>query len=119
MSSAFEFRVFLIGADALADRTLHKHLRRQYAVHHLSMASDVEPLAHDHAPDVRVCEQLALVLKRALESRELSRIHRDLRRELKFADAVIRHENDHMTRTLQETHPFDKLVFISDKMAEV
>ena len=64
-------------------------------------------------------EQLALVLKRALESRELSRIHRYLSRELKFADAVIRHENDSMTRALQETYHFDKLVFVSDKMAEV
>jgi two-component system response regulator HupR/HoxA len=64
-------------------------------------------------------EQLALVLKRALESRELSRIHRYLSRELKFADDVIRHENEHMTRALQETYQFDKLVFVSDRMAEV
>jgi len=64
-------------------------------------------------------EQLALVIKRALESRELSRIHRYLSRELKFADDVIRHENDSMVRALQETYQFDKLVFISDKMAEV
>ncbi len=64
-------------------------------------------------------EQLALMLKRALESRELSRIHRYLSRELKFADAVIRRENDSMTRALQETYQFDKLVFASDKMAEV
>ena len=64
-------------------------------------------------------EQLALMLKRALESRELSRIHRYLSRELKFADAVIRRENDTMTRALQETYHFDKLVFASDKMAEV
>jgi two-component system response regulator HupR/HoxA len=64
-------------------------------------------------------EQLALVLKRALESRELSRIHRYLSRELKFADDVIRRENDTMTRTLQETYEFDKLVFASDKMAGV
>ncbi len=64
-------------------------------------------------------EQLSLLLRRALESRELSRIHRHLSRELKFADAVIRHENDSMTRTLQETYEFDKLVFVSDKMAEV
>jgi len=32
---------------------------------------------------------------------------------------VIRHENDHMTRALRETYQFDKLVFVSDKMAEV
>jgi two-component system response regulator HupR/HoxA len=175
MSSAPGFCVFLIGAGALADRALHKHLRRQYEIHCLARAADVERVAHDHPPDVLVCEQqledargvdllqrmriaqphavrvlalqsarreemvcaindaavyqvisqpfepeqLSLVLKRALESRELSRIHRYLSRELKFADAVIRHENDSMTRTLKETYHFDKLVFISDKMAEV
>lgn len=64
-------------------------------------------------------EQLALVLKRALESRELSRIHRYLSRELKFADQVIRQENESMKRTLRETYHFDKLVFVSEKMADV
>jgi len=64
-------------------------------------------------------EQLALMLKRGLESRELSRIHRYLSRELKFAADVIREENNHMTRALRETYEFDKLVFVSDKMAEV
>jgi two-component system response regulator HupR/HoxA len=64
-------------------------------------------------------EQLALILKRALESRELARIHRYLSRELKFADAVIRNENDSMTRALQQTYRFDTLVFASDKMAAV
>ena len=34
-------------------------------------------------------EQISLMLKRALESRELARIHRYLSRELKFADAVL------------------------------
>ena len=175
MSSAPEYCVFLVGSEVLADRALHRHLRRQYTVHCVARAADVEKLALDHTPDVLVCEQqledargvdllqrmrveqphavrvlalqsarreemvraindaavyqvvsppfepeqLALVLKRALESRELSRIHRYLSRELKFADDVLRHENDSMTRTLQETYHFDKLVFISDKMAEV
>ena len=64
-------------------------------------------------------EQLSLILKRALESRELARIHRYLSRELKFADAVIRRENDTMTLALQQTYRFDKLVFASDKMAAV
>lgn len=64
-------------------------------------------------------EQLALILERALESRELARIHRYLSRELKFADAVIRRENDSMTQALQQTYRFDTLVFASDKMAEV
>lgn len=175
MLSAPEFCVILVGADELADRALHRHLRTQYAVHSVTCAADVEGLALEHRPDAIVCEQqladgrgveilhrmrfahphavrvltlqsarrdemvraindaavyqvvsppfepeqLALLLKRALESRELSRIHRYLSRELKFADDVIRHENDNMTRALQETYQFDKMVFISDKMAEV
>ena len=175
MSSTPEFCVFLVGTDVLADRALHRHLRRQYSVHCVARAADVQALMGEHLPDVVVCEQqledsrgvdllqklrveyphtlrvlalqsarrdemvraindaavyqvvsppfepeqLALLLKRALESRELSRIHRYLSRELKFADAVIRNENDTMTRALQETYHFDKLVFASDKMAEV
>jgi two-component system response regulator HupR/HoxA len=175
MSSAAEFSVLLVGREVLADRLLHRHLKRQYAVQCVASAADVGKYLHDHKADVVVCEQqlvdargvdllqtlrvqhpktvrvlalqsarrdemvraingaavyqvislpfepeqLALLLQRALESRELSRIHRYLSRELKFADAVIRHENDAMTRTLQETYEFDKLVFVSDKMAEV
>ena len=175
MSSAPEFCVFLVGAEVLGDRALHRHLRRRYTVHVVARAADLGALILEHSPDVVVCEQqledgrgvdvlqrlrvqspntvrvlalqsarreemvraindaavyqvisppfepeqLSLLLQRALESRELSRIHRHLSRELKFADAVIRHENDTMTRTLQETYEFDKLVFVSDKMAEV
>ena len=64
-------------------------------------------------------EQISLMLKRALESRELARIHRYLSRELKFADAVLHQQNETMNRTLQETYEFDKLVFCSNAMAEV
>ena len=64
-------------------------------------------------------EQVCLVLKRALESRELARMHRHLSRELKFADAVLHRENEKMTRVLQERYEFDKLVFCSEAMAEV
>jgi two-component system response regulator HupR/HoxA len=175
MSSTPEYRVLLVGTDALANRALHRLLRRQYLVHCVGRATDVSKLTVEHAPDVVVCEQqlgdvrgvdllqqmrvqyphavrvlalksarreemvraindaavyqvisppfepeqLALLLKRALESRELSRIHRYLSRELKFTDAVIHQQNDTMTRALQETYQFDKLVFVSDQMAEV
>ena len=64
-------------------------------------------------------EQLSLLLKRALESRELARIHRYLSRELKFADAVLHRQNESMSRALQQTCEFDKLVFCSNAMAEV
>ena len=64
-------------------------------------------------------EQISLLLKRALESRELARMHRYLSRELKFADTVLHRQNVGMNRTLQETYEFDKLVFCSNAMAEI
>lgn len=64
-------------------------------------------------------EQISLMLKRALESRELARRHRYLSHELKFADAVLHRQNDNMTRALQETYEFDKLVFCSNSMAKL
>jgi len=64
-------------------------------------------------------EQVHLAVRRALESRELARIHRYLSRELKFADTVVHRQNDAMRRTLKEVFSFDKLVFVSTAMAEV
>ncbi|MGN2392149.1 sigma-54-dependent transcriptional regulator [Pelomicrobium sp. G1] len=64
-------------------------------------------------------DHLLLLIKRALESRELARRHRYLSRELKFSDDVLRRQNDHMVKLLQDTYEFDKLVFASDKMVEV
>lgn len=49
--------MFLVGTDVLADRALHRHLRRQYSVHCVARAADVESLMLDHMPDVLVCEQ--------------------------------------------------------------
>ena len=60
MSAAAEFTVFLVGGDVLADRALQRHLAKQYVVHSAKKAADIDKL----------------MLKRALESRELSRIHR-------------------------------------------
>ena len=64
-------------------------------------------------------DQLLLMIRRALESRELARRHRYLSRELKFADTVMQRQNDGMARMLQQSYEFDKLVFASDKMLEV
>jgi len=69
-----------------------------------------EPWNEDH---------LRLLVKRALESRELARRHRYLSRELKFADNVLRRQNDRMAKLLQDTYEFDKMVFASDSMAAV
>ena len=64
-------------------------------------------------------DHLRLLVKRALESRELARRHRYLSRELKFADSVLRRQNDRMTRMLSDSYEFDKMVFASDSMAAV
>ncbi|HEY3230835.1 MAG TPA: hypothetical protein VGJ87_16540, partial [Roseiflexaceae bacterium] len=59
------------------------------------------------------------LIKRALESRELARRHRYLSRELKFADAVLRNQNQHMAKLLQSSYEFDMLVFASNGMVDV
>jgi two-component system response regulator HupR/HoxA len=64
-------------------------------------------------------DQIVLLIKRALESRELARRHRYLSRELKFADEVLHRQNTSMTTLLQNTYEFDKLVFASELMVEV
>ena len=64
-------------------------------------------------------DHLLLLVRRALEGRELARRHRLLSRELKFADSVLRRENDDIGKKLQGLYEFDKLVFASDAMLEV
>ena len=64
-------------------------------------------------------QSLLLLMRRALESRELARIHRYLSRELKFADSVVTRQNATMHQALQEVYAFDRMVFASNAMAEV
>jgi two-component system response regulator HupR/HoxA len=64
-------------------------------------------------------ESMRLLIRRALESRELARIHRYLSRELKFSDSVVTPQNDAMRGALQEVYAFDRIVFVSSAMAEV
>jgi len=64
-------------------------------------------------------DHILLLIKRALESRELARRHRYLSRELKFAEEVLRRQNNTMTSLLTDIYEFDKLVFASGAMAEV
>lgn len=64
-------------------------------------------------------DQIMLLIKRALESRELARRHRYLSRELKFADEVLHYQNNSMASLLQTTYEFDKLVFASERMVSV
>ena len=61
-------------------------------------------------------DHLLLLVKRALESRELARRHRYLGRELKFADTVLRRQNTGMLKYLRASYEFDKLLFTSDSM---
>ncbi|SEQ42536.1 DNA-binding transcriptional response regulator, NtrC family, contains REC, AAA-type ATPase, and a Fis-type DNA-binding domains [Solimonas aquatica] len=63
-------------------------------------------------------DHLLLIVKRALEGRELARRHRLLSRELKFADDVLRRETEGIVKLLQETYRFDRLIFASDGMAQ-
>lgn len=62
---------------------------------------------------------LLLLVKRALESRELARRHRYLSRALKFSDSIWNKTEDINHPNLQNNHEFDKLVFVSESMLQV
>ncbi|CAE6784554.1 MULTISPECIES: sigma-54-dependent transcriptional regulator [Nitrospira] len=62
---------------------------------------------------------LRLLIDRALESRELSRRHRMLSRDLKLSDGAFHNHKAHLTKLIRESYEFDKLVFASDAMLEV
>jgi two-component system response regulator HupR/HoxA len=63
--------------------------------------------------------QLGLVVERALEARELARRHRILSREFKISGDALRvgERRDPVFRP--ESHQFEKLVYASEKMAEM
>ena len=63
-------------------------------------------------------EQACLVVKRGLEARELSRRHRLLSREFKLSDHVP-HDVTQTPASLPKSMRFEKLVYVSEKMAEV
>ena len=64
-------------------------------------------------------EQVGLVVKRALETRELARRHRLLSREFKFSgDSLLFHDR-HDHRLTPESQRFEKLVYVNEKMAEL
>ncbi|MFN0218615.1 MAG: sigma-54 dependent transcriptional regulator [Hyphomicrobium sp.] len=62
-------------------------------------------------------EQIGLVVKRALETRELARRHRLLSREIKFHEDApfLHHANGEKSRS--EANNFEKLVYASESMA--
>lgn len=62
---------------------------------------------------------LLLLVKRALESRELARRHRYLSRALKFSDSIWKQDGELTHPSLQKNQQFDRLIFVSDSMLEV
>ncbi len=65
-------------------------------------------------------EQVALLVKRALETRELARRHRILSRELKLSDDAPMFARDRLTEGfVKEARSFEKLVYASPQMAEL
>jgi two-component system response regulator HupR/HoxA len=64
-------------------------------------------------------EQVGLVVKRALETRELARRHRLLSREFKFSGDSFMLNGRHGLPLLPESQRFEKLVYISEKMADL
>ncbi|HXQ40996.1 MAG TPA: sigma-54 dependent transcriptional regulator [Candidatus Udaeobacter sp.] len=64
-------------------------------------------------------DQVGLVVKRALEAREIARRHRLLSREFKFpGDSTLYHDRPGMPLRA-ESQRFEKLVYVSEKMAEL
>ena len=64
-------------------------------------------------------DQLLLLVRRALESRELARRHRYLSRELKFADTMLQKSHEGPAKLLRQSYEFDKMVFASGSMLDV
>ncbi|MGO4682396.1 sigma-54-dependent transcriptional regulator [Hyphomicrobium sp. 2TAF46] len=64
-------------------------------------------------------EQIALIVKRGLESRELARRHRLISREFKMSDESIAYHPPHDLRLIHEGQQFEKLVYASEKMATI
>jgi two-component system response regulator HupR/HoxA len=63
-------------------------------------------------------DQVGLVVKRALETRELARRHRLLSREFKFSGDFPFHDR-HGHSLTPESQRFEKLVYVNEKMAEL
>jgi two-component system response regulator HupR/HoxA len=64
-------------------------------------------------------DQVGLVVKRALETRELARRHRLLSREFKFSGDSFLFNDRHGHALTPESQRFEKLVYVSEKMAEL
>ncbi|WP_049622873.1 sigma-54-dependent transcriptional regulator [Frateuria defendens] len=108
-------------------------LLRELRVHHrdtvrvMVLDNDATQVVRDAINDAAIYqvimapwqpEQVHLLVRRALEARELSRIHRYLSRQLKFTDRTVQ-PPDPVHKAMREIYTFDRLVFASTAMAEV
>ena len=64
-------------------------------------------------------EEIELLVRRALENRELAYRHRHLSRELKIAEDILRKRNQLMENELDENFRFDKLIYVSHAMSQL
>ena len=64
-------------------------------------------------------QQIGLVVKRALEARELARRHRLLSREFKVARDSLLFDDHHGVMFRPVSQRFEKLVFVSEKLADL
>lgn len=64
-------------------------------------------------------EEIELLVRRALETRELAYRHRHLSRELKIAEDMLRRRNSLMENELDESYRFDKLIYVSHSMGKL
>tara|TARA_R110000782_G_scaffold48146_7_gene105529 strand:+ start:1315 stop:2772 length:1458 start_codon:yes stop_codon:yes gene_type:complete len=64
-------------------------------------------------------EEIELLVRRALENRELAYRHRHLSRELKIAEDMLRRRNSILENELDESFRFDKLIFVSHSMSQL
>ncbi len=62
-------------------------------------------------------EQIELLVRRALENRELSHRHRHLNRQLKIAEDQVRGSTPEISRDRKDGYNFDELVYSSQVMA--
>ena len=64
-------------------------------------------------------EEIEILVRRALENRELAYRHRHLSRELKIAEDMLRRRNTILETELDESFRFDKLIYVSQSMAQL
>ncbi len=78
-----------------------------------------EAAIYQFVPNEFSVEQIELLVRRALENRELAYRHRHLSRDLKIAEDVLRKHKDIVKLGTSESTRFEKLVYCSPSMASL